>query len=504
MNNSGIFAGEKTPDVQTDKNDFDLIFSSEFDTSLDDDNDLFSESNQSSPEFQFHFDLHSILKTDTINDNEKNDTKVTEYHEADNEAFQRLFDFNSGHISEHIANEYITKHSQPLFTASDSLDPRDLYIRNPFTSDKETQHTKSFTHSSLEQLSKASLQGTEKLIFYPPLKPLILGNALNYKMIQLPHIIQTQKPNKIAKRSSKISKIARPQRKHIKFEYDLKCNEELRIVFNGGFIRQNVIRWYFPDFENGEFCLPDNWKQVTVGFDENFYDKITQLAHRMIQCNPGVENIRTYWKMTKVVVGSHFAVSISEESLDCEPMFTDTQYYFNVISAIVEPGSFGPIERGARNREKITRDIKRDEAEYGRRWCHFLTSSEMKGIFDFFLVNYDYCANDHTIIEKLRAGIKPDPFKHHESRIRSHMLGYISGKSCKLNATKLEGIPRQFSEKMYHQIMSYNDHKRPYNTTKDISVMEVKYMFENLVDLLEKYYWVDPATVPPGGYNMLS
>lgn len=336
-----------------------------------------------------------------------------------------------------------------------------------------------------------------------PLQPLQTANILNIQpqqMFGVPMLSDSKKTSHRRRRPSRITKIARPQRKHVRFYYDQKLDGRFNVVFKGGFIRQSVIKSYFPDYELDNFTLPNNWNPVTVELENDFYGSMEESINSQIK--EGVSHVRTYWKMTKRMVGSKFFITIQEESLDCDPIFDDDNYYFNIITTVVESGSFGAIERGARNRDKIQRAITKDDAAANFRWCHFITSSEMKGIFDFFLADYDYCANDNSVLEKLKVGAKPDPFKHHESRIRSHMLGYISGKSCKLHATKLKDKPKLFSEQMYRLIMSFDDYKRPFNTAKDISVMEMKYMFENLSDLLEKYYWVDPSTVPEGGYPM--
>lgn len=83
------------------------------------------------------------------------------------------------------------------------------------------------------------------------------------------------------------------------------------------------------------------------------------------------------------------------------------------------------------------------------------------------------------------------------------MVGYVSGKKCMRNATNiLFGERKVFAEEMYQQVIGYDDKKRPYNTLKEFAVMEVKYMMDNIEDLFEKFYWVDPQTVPPGGYKV--
>ncbi|CDO92396.1 unnamed protein product [Kluyveromyces dobzhanskii CBS 2104] len=335
-----------------------------------------------------------------------------------------------------------------------------------------------------------------------PLRPLKVSRFPNREMLGVSAaLVETSKQRHTAKRASRITKIARPLRKHVRFEYRPTSDEKFNVIFRGGFIRQNIIKSYFPSIEEDESVIPSNWKPVTVQLeDEEFYEKMLNSIKSQIQ--PACSHVRTYWKMTKRRENSKFIITITEEGLQSEPTFDEDNYYFNVISKVIESGSFGPIERGARNKDMIQKAIDRDDRAGNFRWCHFITSSEMKGIFDFFLQNYDYCANDNTVFDKLKANAKPDPFKHHESRVRSHMLGYISGKSCKLTPAKLTGKPKLFSEQMYRLIMSFDDYKRPYNTAKDISVMEVKYMVENLSDLLEKYYWVDPSTVPDEGYPM--
>ncbi|CAH02266.1 uncharacterized protein KLLA0_B07711g [Kluyveromyces lactis] len=387
--------------------------------------------------------------------------------------------------------------------ASACLDPQILSFKGCSLEREETNNRRTPENLSLSGTTDTACFNSPAPSA-APLRPLRSLDILNREMFGVSRLIEPKKPRRwTKKREPRITKIARPLRKHVRFEYRAKQDETFKIVFKGGFIRQNIIRSYFPESVNGKIKVPDNWNPVTVQLDdENFYEKMLESIRKQIE--PACGHVRTYWKMTKKREGSKFFITIKEEGFDTEPTFGDDQYYFNVISKVVESGSFGPIERGARNKDKIQKAIDRDDAVGNYRWCHFITSSEMKGIFDFFLQGYDYCANDSTVLEKLKAKSNPDPFKHHESRIRSHMLGYISGKSCKLHATKLSGKPKKFSEQMYQLIMSFDDYKRPYNTAKDISVMEMKYMIENLSDLLEKYYWVDPSTVPDEGYPMRS
>lgn len=294
----------------------------------------------------------------------------------------------------------------------------------------------------------------------------------------------------------------RPERRCPKFEFGIRSEDNVvNVSFHGGFIRNTIMDWYFPP----NSPLPTNFQDVTIRYDHQYYENILGSIDQQIraQGDPNISTFRSYWKLLKTQVGPHIKLEFVPESLDCDVNFSKTQYYFNIVSRIVRPNSFGPIESGARYRAKMVNDMKLDDSTRNPRWCHFITSAEMKGILDFIFDGLDYIANDDTLPNKLAKGIKPNPFKQHESRIRSHMVGYVSGKKCMRNATNiLFGERKVFAEEMYQQVIGYDDKKRPYNTLKEFAVMEVKYMMDNIEDLFEKFYWVDPQTVPPGGYKV--
>ncbi|CAG98168.1 uncharacterized protein KLLA0_F08371g [Kluyveromyces lactis] len=294
----------------------------------------------------------------------------------------------------------------------------------------------------------------------------------------------------------------RPERRCPKFEFGIRSEDNvINVTFQGGFIRNTIMDWYFPS----DSALPSNFQDVTIEYDHDYYAKMlnhinTQIA---MQNDPNISSFRTYWKILKCQTGPHIKLQFISETLDCDVNFSNTQYYFNIVSRIVRPKSFGPIESGARYRAKMVNDMKSDDSTGKPRWCHFITSAEMKGILDFIFDGLDYIANDDTLPDKLSKGIKPNPFKQHESRIRSHMVGYVSGKKCMKDAKNvLTGERKVFAEEMYKQVIGYDDKRRPYNTLKEFAVMEVKYMMDNIEDLFGKFYWVDPGTVPTGGYKV--
>lgn len=295
---------------------------------------------------------------------------------------------------------------------------------------------------------------------------------------------------------SKTNLYLRPERRCPKFQFGVRTSDNVvNVNFKGGFIRNSIMNWYFEP----NAPIPDSFQDVTIEYDRQFYPKMLQYIDDKIR--PYDSTSRTYWKLIKYQDGPFIKLVLDPQSLDCDPIFSSKQYYFNVVSRIVRPKSFGPIESGARYRAKMVMDMKEDDSSGKPRWCHFITSAEMKGILDFIFDGLDYIANDDTLPDKISKGIKPNPFKQHESRIRSHMVGYVSGKKCLKNSTNIfSGERRFFAEEMYKQVIGYNDKKRPYNTLKEFAVMEVKYLMDNIEDLFGKFYWVDPSTVPVGGY----
>ncbi|CDO95710.1 unnamed protein product [Kluyveromyces dobzhanskii CBS 2104] len=294
----------------------------------------------------------------------------------------------------------------------------------------------------------------------------------------------------------------RPERRCPKFEFGIRSEDNvINVTFQGGFIRNTIMDWYFSP----NIPLPSNFQDVSIEYDHGYYYRMLEHINNQIgmQNNPYISTFRTYWKIIKTQVGPHIKLEFVSENLDSDVNFSNTQYYFNIVSRIVRPNSFGPIESGARYRAKMVNDMKADDSIGNARWCHFITSAEMKGILDFIFDGLDYIANDDTLPDKISKGIKPNPFKQHESRIRSHMVGYVSGKKCMKEAKNvLAGERKIFAEEMYQQVIGYDDKKRPYNTLKEFAVMEVKYMMDNIEDLFGKFYWVDPRTVPIGGYKV--
>lgn len=263
--------------------------------------------------------------------------------------------------------------------------------------------------------------------------------------------------------------------------------------FKGGFLRDNLLKLY-PDIKNHE--------HVDLRFTGLTWKMIEVKLNNKIRSSYNLP-FRTTWKFIKTINKSVILLDFQESNLR-EVNEPDT-IYFNILSRIVPVKSFRSIERSARNRDEMEKIILKEEVGIFERWCHFITSFEMNQLINFVLGNdYDLLAND----DQLSLNKNIDSHKHHFSRLRSHNLVYISGKSCTGKLNKQQEMnwtqeQKNFSIGLYEQIMSYKDIKKPYKTKKSLAVMEAKYTMKNLQEFMNKYVYVDKSNVPLNGFDRI-